>query len=72
MRAARQSQPLVLLYEAPAVVMLCLHAVVANEHTRYNLVLIGPFSVGADHFEDAAERALAIAISRARIVMTSI
>jgi hypothetical protein len=46
-RAARQSQPLLLLYAAPAVVMLCLHAVVANEHTRYNLVLIGPFSVGA-------------------------
>ena len=46
-RAAQRSQPLLLFYAAPAVVMLCLHAVVANEHTRYNLVLIGPFSVGA-------------------------
>jgi 4-amino-4-deoxy-L-arabinose transferase-like glycosyltransferase len=46
-RAARQSQPLLLLYAAPAVVMLCLHAVVANHYTRYNLILIGPFSVGA-------------------------
>ena len=46
-RAARQSQPLLLLYAAPAVVMLCLHAVVANQYTRYNLILIGPFSVGA-------------------------
>ena len=46
-RAAQRSQPLLLFYAAPAVVMLCLHAVVANEHTRYNLVLIGPFAVGA-------------------------
>jgi len=36
-----------LIYSAPAVVMLGLHAVVANQYTRYNLILIGPFSVGA-------------------------
>jgi hypothetical protein len=46
-RAARQSQPLLLLYAVPAVVMLGLHAAVANQYTRYNLILIGPFSVGA-------------------------
>jgi hypothetical protein len=46
-RAARQSQPLLLLYAAPAIVMLGLHAAVANQSTRYNLILIGPFSVGA-------------------------
>jgi len=46
-RAARQSQPLLLLYAAPAVVMLGLHAALANQYTRYNLILIGPFSVGA-------------------------
>ena len=27
--------------------MLGLHAAVANQYTRYNLILIGPFSVGA-------------------------
>src|SRR5450830_1237224 len=46
-RAARQSQPLLLLYAAPAIVMLGLHAAVANQSTCYNLILIGPFSVGA-------------------------
>jgi hypothetical protein len=47
MRSARQSRPLLLLYTAPAAVMLCFHAVAANQSTRYNLILIGPFSVGA-------------------------
>jgi hypothetical protein len=46
-RAVRRSQPLLLLYAAPAVVMLALHAAVANQTTRYNLILIGPFAVGA-------------------------
>lgn len=46
-RAARQRQPQLLLYAAPALVMLALHAMVANQHTRYNLILIGPFAVGA-------------------------
>jgi hypothetical protein len=45
--AVRRSKPLFLLYAAPAVVMLALHAVVANHYTRYNLILIGPFAVGA-------------------------
>jgi hypothetical protein len=46
-RAWRQSQPLLPLYAAPAVTMLGLHAAVANHYTRYNLILIGPFAVGA-------------------------
>jgi hypothetical protein len=46
-RAVRKSQPLLLLYAAPAITMLVLHAAVANHYTRYNLILIGPFSVGA-------------------------
>jgi hypothetical protein len=46
-RALRTSQPLLLLYAAPAIVMLALHAAVANQTTRYNLILIGPFAVGA-------------------------
>jgi hypothetical protein len=45
--AVRRSKPLVLLYAAPAVVMLALHAAVANHYTRYNLILIGPFAAGA-------------------------
>jgi hypothetical protein len=45
--ALRRSKPLFLLYAAPAVVMLGLHAAVANHYTRYNLILIGPFSAGA-------------------------
>jgi uncharacterized membrane protein (UPF0136 family) len=45
--AIRRSKPLFLLYAAPAVTMLGLHAAVANHSTRYNLILIGPFAVGA-------------------------
>ena len=44
--AVRRAQPLLLLYAAPALVMLWLHAAVANQYTRYNLILIGPFSAG--------------------------
>jgi 4-amino-4-deoxy-L-arabinose transferase-like glycosyltransferase len=47
LRAWWRSQPLLLLYAAPAVTMLGLHAAVANHYTRYNLILIGPFAVGA-------------------------
>jgi len=36
-----------LIYGAPAVVMLALHATLANQYTRYNLILIGPFAAGA-------------------------
>jgi hypothetical protein len=46
-RALRQSQPLLLLYAAPAITMLGLHAAVANHTTRYNLILIGPCAIGA-------------------------
>ena len=45
--AVRRAQPLFLLYAAPALVMLGLHAAVANHYTRYNLILIGPFCAGA-------------------------
>ena len=45
--AVRRSKPLFLLYAAPPLVMLALHAAVANQYTRYNLILIGPFSAGA-------------------------
>jgi hypothetical protein len=48
--AVRQSKPLFLLYAVPALVMLGLHAAVANHYTRYNLILIGPFSAAAAWF----------------------
>jgi hypothetical protein len=47
LRALRQSQYLLLLYAAPAITMLGLHAAVANHYTRYNLILIGPCAIGA-------------------------
>ena len=40
-------EPSLIFYAAPAVLMLGLHAAVANHYTRYNLILIGPYSVGA-------------------------
>jgi 4-amino-4-deoxy-L-arabinose transferase-like glycosyltransferase len=46
-RAARKQRPYLLLYAAPALVMLGLHGLLANESTRYNLALIGPFCAGA-------------------------
>jgi hypothetical protein len=42
-----RSKPLFLLYSVPPVAMLALHAVLANPSTRYNLIMIGPFSAGA-------------------------
>jgi hypothetical protein len=47
LRSAREKQPLLMLYAVPAVVMLCLDALIGNHYTRYNLVLIGPYAVGA-------------------------
>jgi hypothetical protein len=45
--AVRWSQPLFLIYATPALMMLALHAALANHYSRYNLILIGPFSVSA-------------------------
>jgi len=46
-RAARRRQGLFLLYAIPPLAMVGLHAAVANHYSRYNLILIGPASVGA-------------------------
>ena len=43
----RVRPPLLLLYAAPAVAILGLHAAIANHYTRYNLILIGPLAAGA-------------------------
>ncbi|MFL5061533.1 MAG: hypothetical protein ACJ8DQ_15705 [Xanthobacteraceae bacterium] len=45
--AVRRSRPLFLFYALPAFVLVGLHAAVANHYSRYNLGLIGPFSIGA-------------------------
>jgi hypothetical protein len=47
LRAARMREPGLIFYAAPAILMLALHAAVGNHYTRYNLILIGPYSVGA-------------------------
>jgi 4-amino-4-deoxy-L-arabinose transferase-like glycosyltransferase len=46
-RSVRERQPLLMLYAAPAVIMLGLDALIGNHYTRYNLILIGPYAVGA-------------------------
>ena len=45
--AVRRATPLLLIYAAPAFVMLALHAALANHYTRYNVILISPFAAGA-------------------------
>jgi hypothetical protein len=47
LQAVRAREPYLILYAAPAVLMLALHAAIGNHYTRYNLILIGPYSVGA-------------------------
>ena len=37
-RAIRKREPVLLLYAAPAIMMLGLHGAVANHYTRYNLI----------------------------------
>lgn len=46
-RCVRRRQPLFLLYAAPPIANLVLDALVGNESTRYNLILIGPYAIGA-------------------------
>jgi 4-amino-4-deoxy-L-arabinose transferase-like glycosyltransferase len=46
-RAVRTRQPLLLFYAVPAVAMLGLDALIGNHYTRYNLILMGPYAVGA-------------------------
>ncbi len=77
-RGVRMRQPLFLRYAAPAVAMLGLDVLIGNHYTRYNLILIGPYAVGAasvvsSWFERMAPgSALATATSRASTVISSI
>jgi hypothetical protein len=45
--AFRRRQALFLVYAIPPWLMLGLHAAVANHYTRYNIILLAPFCVGA-------------------------
>jgi hypothetical protein len=49
-RARRTKQPLFLLYAIPPIVNLALDGLVGNQSTRYNLILIGPYAIGAASF----------------------
>jgi hypothetical protein len=46
-RAVREREGLFLLYAVPPLVMVGLHAAVANHYSRYNLILVGPAAAGA-------------------------
>ncbi len=46
-RAARDRQPLFLLYALPPIANLGLDGLIGNGATRYNLILIGPYAIGA-------------------------
>jgi hypothetical protein len=46
-RAIRRPVPVFLMYSAPSLIMVGVHAAFANHYTRYNLGLIGPISVGS-------------------------
>jgi hypothetical protein len=43
----RRRQPLFLLYTLPPIVNLALDGLIGNGATRYNLILIGPYAIGA-------------------------
>jgi hypothetical protein len=46
-KAVRARELNLLFYSTPAILMLGLDAAIGNHYTRYNLILIGPYSVGA-------------------------
>jgi hypothetical protein len=46
-RSMRSREPLFLLYALPALVNLGLDGLIGNGDTRYNLILIGPYAIGA-------------------------
>jgi hypothetical protein len=46
-QAVLTREPGLMFYAAPAVLMLGLHTAVGNHYTRYNLILLGPYSIGA-------------------------
>jgi len=45
-RSLRDRPPVFLFYTLPALVNLALDALIGNQNTRYNLILIGPYAIG--------------------------
>jgi hypothetical protein len=45
--AVRRRKPLFLLYAVPPLLMVGVHALLANHYSRYNLILIGPAAAGS-------------------------
>jgi hypothetical protein len=64
--AVRRGRSLFLLYAVPPLVMLLLHGLVANHYTRYNLILIGPFSAGSAWIIARLIERIAPSIARSR------
>jgi hypothetical protein len=62
-QAIRRPAPLFLMYSVPPLLMVGLHAAVANHYPRYNLGLIGPIAVGSAWFMVTAASAM---VSRRR------
>jgi hypothetical protein len=46
-RALIERRFLLLMYAVPPIAMLGLHGLIANHYTRYNLILISPYAIGA-------------------------
>jgi 4-amino-4-deoxy-L-arabinose transferase-like glycosyltransferase len=46
-RAVRKREPLFLLYTLPPIANLALDGLIGNGGTRYNLILVGPYAIGA-------------------------
>ncbi len=46
-RCVRRRQPLFLLYTLPPIANLAVDGLIGNVATRYNLILIGPYAIGA-------------------------
>src|SRR5215471_10141339 len=46
-RSLREGPSMFLLYTLPALVNLLLDGLIGNHYTRYNLILIGPYAIGA-------------------------
>jgi hypothetical protein len=47
LRALRERPPMFLFYALPALLNLALDGLIGNPSTRYNLILIGPYAIGA-------------------------
>jgi 4-amino-4-deoxy-L-arabinose transferase-like glycosyltransferase len=47
LRSLRERPPMFVFYALPALLNLALDGLIGNHYTRYNLILIGPYAIGA-------------------------